>query len=337
MIKLAYPELGLLLLCLPALVYYFLPSVKGVHGDALRVPFLKDLKAITLKSGSLWRTGGNVTARLPKLSKYLLFIIYFLLAVAVARPQWVGAPIKIKNEGRDILLVMDISTSMLERDFTLHGRRINRLQAVKLAASEFIDKRKDDRIGLILFGTRAYLQAPLTFDKEAVKNILYSMDAGMAGNSTSIGDALGLALKSLREDKNKNNKIIILLSDGENNDGSLSLPQVINLAKNENIKIYTIGVGNPESFIQSILSYKIALPSGVDEAGLKAIADEAGGRYFRAEDTDGLIKIYDIIDTLEPQSREDNYVQEIKEYYYIPLLAAFVLSMILMIIRRRKA
>jgi len=336
MIRLAYPELGLLLLCLPALVYYFLPPVKGVHGDALRVPFLKDLKAITLKSGSLWRTGGNISARLPKLSKYLLFLIYFLLAVAVSRPQWVGAPVKIKNEGRDILLVMDISTSMLERDFTLQGRRMNRLQAVKLAASEFIDKRRDDRIGLILFGTRAYLQAPLTFDKEAVKNILYSMDAGMAGNSTSIGDALGLALKSLREDKDKNNKIIILLSDGENNDGSLSLPQVINLAKNENIKIYTIGVGNSASFVQSILSYKIALPSGVDEAGLKAIADEAGGRYFRAEDTDGLMKIYNIIDLLEPQSREDNYVQEIKEYYYIPLLAAFVLSMILMIIRRRK-
>ena len=341
MIQFAYPEFGLLLLCLPALVYYFLPPLKGVHGDALRVPFLKDLQAITLKAGGLWKSGRYGAGQFSKVSKYLLFIIYVLLAVAVARPRWVGEPVKIKNEGRDILLVLDISTSMLEQDFSWQGKRLSRLQALKLAASEFIDKRQEDRIGLILFGTRAYQQAPLTFDKEAVKNILFSMDAGMAGNSTSIGDALGLALKSLREDKKndqkKDNKIIILLSDGENNDGSLSLPQVINLAKNENIKIYTIGVGNSANFIQSILSYKIALPGGVDEAGLKAIADEAGGRYFRAEDTDGLLKIYEAINQLEPQSIEDNFVQKIKEYYYIPLLMALGLSFLLMIIRRRKA
>ena len=337
MIHFAYPEVGLVLLCLPAFVYYFLPPVKGIHGDALRVPFINDLKAITLKSGHLWTSHGMTSGRLSKVSKYLLCITYILLAVAVARPRWVGEPIKIKNEGRDILLVLDISTSMLERDFTLNGRRMSRLQAVKIAASEFIDKRRDDRIGLILFGTRAYLQSPVTFDKEAVKNILVSMDAGMAGNSTSIGDALGLALKSLRKDKNKDNKIIILLSDGENNDGSLSLPQAINLAKNENIKIYTIGVGNSANFIQSILSYKMPLPGGVDETGLKAIAEEAGGRYFRAENTDGLLKIYEAINRLEPQSHEDSYVQEIKEYYYVPLLGAFIISLLLMIIKRRKA
>ena len=252
------------------------------------------------------------------------------------RPRWAGEPIRIKNEGRDILLVLDISTSMLEPDFSLGGRRINRLQAVKLAASEFIDKRRDDRIGLILFGSLAYLQSPLTFDKEAVKNILFSMDAGMAGKSTAIGDALGLALKTIKDGQDKDNKVIILLSDGENNDGSLSLPQAINLAKDENVKIYTIGVGNESSFVQSILSYKVKLPTGLDEAGLKTIADEAGGSYFRASNTDSLIKVYEEIDKLEPRSHEEAYIQEIREYYYIPLLTAIMLGLVLMIIRRRQ-
>ena len=334
MIGFASPEFAFLLF-LPLIVYFILPSVKGVHGDALQVPFIKDLQNIKLKSGSLWGTGQSKINRFD-FSKMLLTLIYALLVVATMRPQWAGEPIRLKNEGRDILLVMDISTSMLETDFSYQGHRLTRLQAVKLAASEFINKRRDDRIGLILFGTRAYLQAPLTFDKEAVHNILFSMEAGMAGKSTAIGDALGLALKTVKEGEGKDNKIIILLSDGENNDGSLSLPQAINLAKHENIKIYTIGVGNADSFVQSILSYKIKMPSGLDEEGLKKIAQEAGGQYFRAEDTDSLMKVYEEIDKLEPQSREENYIQEIKEYYYFPLTVAFLLAVALMFFKRKR-
>lgn len=335
MISFAYPEL-ISLLILPVLIYYLLPVVKGIHGDALRIPFLQDLIKINLKSGSLWQGKTTSYEKQYSISKICLFLIYMLLTLAVMRPRWAGEPIRIKNEGRDILLVLDISTSMLEPDFSLGGRRINRLQAVKLAASEFIDKRRDDRIGLILFGSLAYLQSPLTFDKEAVKNILFSMDAGMAGKSTAIGDALGLALKTIKDGQDKDNKVIILLSDGENNDGSLSLPQAINLAKDENVKIYTIGVGNESSFVQSILSYKVKLPTGLDEAGLKTIADEAGGSYFRASNTDSLIKVYEEIDKLEPRSHEEAYIQEIREYYYIPLLTAIMLGLVLMIIRRRQ-
>ena len=231
---------------------------------------------------------------------------------------------------------MEISTSMLERDFSYQGRRLSRLQAVKAAAADFVDKRRDDRIGLILFGSRAYLQAPLTYDKQAVKDILMTMDAGMAGNSTAIGDALGLALKSIRENDDKENKVIILLSDGENNDGNLSLPQAIQLAKNEKVKIYTIGVGGVGSFMQSILSYKIALPSGLDEEGLKQIAEEAGGQYFRADDTAALVRVYDEINKLEPQAQDENYIREIREYYYIPLLVAIIFSLFLLILKQRK-
>lgn len=334
MISFAYPWIwGLLLL--PFFIYYLFPPAKGIHGDALRVPFLKDLANIRLKSGSLW--GGTSTSGETKhrMLYGLLFVIYILLTAAAARPRWVGEPVRIKNEGRDILLVLDISTSMLEQDFSLNGRRISRIQAVKAAADDFIDKRRDDRIGLVLFGSRAYLQAPLTFDKAAVKNVLWSMRAGMAGNSTAIGDALGVALKSVKDSKDKDNKVIILLTDGENNDGSLSLPQAINLAKSEKVKIYTIGVGTVGSFVQSILSYKIAMPAGLDEESLKAVAEEAGGQYFRADNTKALLRIYDEINKLEPQSHEESYVREIREYYYIPLLAAVVLGLLLMFIRRR--
>ena len=331
----AYPWMFFLVI-LPVFVYFLLPTIKGIHGDALRITFLDDLSKIHLKSGGLWSNNDTFQNNRISISKIMLSIVYLLLVVAVARPQWVGEPIRIKNEGRDILLVMDISTSMLERDFSYQGRRLSRLQALKAAAVNFVDKRRDDRIGLILFGSRAYLQSPLTYDRQAVKDILVSMDAGMAGNSTAIGDALGLALKTIRENDHKENKVIILLTDGENNDGSLSLPQAIQLAKNEKIKIYTIGIGGAGNFIQSILSYKIALPSGLDEQGLKALAEEAGGQYFRADDTVALVDVYNAIDKLEPQEQEDHYINEVKEYYYIPLLGAILLSMLLFIIKRRK-
>lgn len=328
----AYPYLWGLLLLAPV-VYYLLPPAKGLHGDALRVTFLNDLETVNLRSGRIWQTAGRGGINAGRI---LLFVVYILFVAAAARPRWVGEPVRVRNEGRDILMVMDISTSMLEKDFSLNGRRISRLQAVKAVASDFIGRRLEDRIGLVLFGTRAYLQAPLTFDKKAVENILWNMTAGMAGNSTSIGDALGLALKSVKDSQNKNNKVIILLTDGENNDGSLSLPQAIGLAKHENVKIYTIGVGGAGSLMQSILSYASVLPQGLDEEGLKAIAAETEGRYFRASDTSALAGVYAEIDRLEPQSGEENYVREVREYYYIPLAAAVVLGTLLMLIRRRQ-
>lgn len=129
----------------------------------------------------------------------------------------------------------------------------------------------------MLFGTRAYLQSPVTFDRQSVREILRSMDAGMAGNSTSIGDALGLALKSIRESGGSEERIIILLTDGENNDGSLSMAQAINLARNEKVKVYTIGVGAENAFVRSLFGMRIAMPGGIDEEGLKP----AGGRNQR--------------------------------------------------------
>lgn len=322
MTRFAYP-LIFLLLVLPFVVRRLLPALKGLHGDALKVPFIGDLEKISIKSGSLW----TLSAGSEGLSRFfwMLYIVWFLLVCAAARPQLLGEPVRLNNESRDIMLVLDISTSMLARDFAIGNRRIDRLTAVKKTASDFVKKRANDRIGLILFGTRAYLQAPLTFDKNAVDETLWSMQAGMAGDSTSIGDALGLALKSLQNDKDLKNKIIILLTDGENNDGSISLAQALKLAADEEIKTYTIGVGSQSLFLNSLFGQA----HGIDEQGLNAIAQATKGQYFRAGSTQALQQIYNVIDQLEPTQNEDRFVRETKELYYIPLLAAILSALAL--------
>ncbi len=330
MIQFAYPYMFLLLI-LPFIVNYLLPPIKGLHGDALRIPFINDLEKISIKSGGIWKMSGNVRGGYSRLF-WIMFAVWILLTVAAARPQKVGEPIRLKNEGRDILLVTDISNSMQQADFSLQNRRLDRLSAVKLVASDFIKKRTEDRIGLILFGTRSYLQAPLTFDKKSVIEILWQTEAGIAGNSTAIGDALGLALKTLKGNGDAKNKIIILLTDGENNDGSLSLAQAIKLAQEENFKIYTIGVGNPKSYAASFFGMQLGNPNGLDEEELKKLAEVTKGTYFRAEDTSGLLEIYNTINRLEPNLHDERYIRETTELFYVPLLFAIVIVCILAIL-----
>ena len=334
MIILLYPWL-LFLLLLPFICRKLLPPAKGVHGDALRVPFLKDVAQINIISGSLWRHGSQTTGISHKFVAF--FAIWTLLVLAATRPQWVGEPVRVNNYGRDIMMVTDISTSMLEPDFAYANRRIDRLTAVKLAAEKFIRERTNDRIGLILFATRAYLQTPITFDKKAVSDTLWSADAGMAGNSTAIGDAVGLALKNMRG--SKNSRIMILLTDGENNDGSLSMAEALKLARDENIKIYTIGVGSEKQFVRSFFGMKVAAPTtdGLDEQSLKQLAEETKGRYFKASNTASLQKIYDEIDRMEPNLDEEQYIRESKDLFHYPLAAALIAVIVLLKRQRRKS
>lgn len=324
----AYPYAFLLLL-VPFLVYKLLPAVKGMHGDALKVPFLSDLERISLASGGIWAPQSSSSNNTISKPFIWLYLVWALLCVAAARPQIVGEPMRLQNNSRDIMLVLDISTSMLEPDFSFANRRITRLDAVKKVVSDFTTKRTNDRIGLILFGTRAYLQAPLTYDKASLNDILWSMQAGMAGDSTSIGDALALALKNLKDQTG--DKVIILLTDGENNDGSLSLAQAIKLAKDEGIKTYTIGVGSPNVFFQMLS----LAPQGVEDKGLKELARQTKGQYFRAENTSDLQKVYDLIDKLEPSQGDENYIRETKDIFYLPLLAAILLGLGLAFIMKR--
>lgn len=332
MMRFACPE-AFFLLILPLLVYYILPPVKRMYGEALRIPFITDLQMIKEKAGG--KNGLFKADSLSSLRLLILTAVWCLLTVALARPQQVGNPLPVQNESRDILLVIDISNSMNEIDFEYKNRMYDRLSAVKNVAASFADSRTSDRIGLVLFGTRAYLQVPLTYDKQSLKDVLLETDAGMAGDSTSIGDAVGVALKNLAaENDKKANKVIILLTDGENNDGSLSLPQAVALAKEENVKVYTIGVGSDSmSFFGGLFS--VPKNSGLDEKGLKELASETAGRYFRAKDVSSLQKIYAEIDKLEPQKSQGRFVQEIKELYYYPAGAALLLFFVLAVFIRK--
>ncbi|MBR5154779.1 MAG: VWA domain-containing protein [Alphaproteobacteria bacterium] len=329
MIEFLYPKL-LTLIVLPFFTFWLLPPVKQSLGRGLRVPFIDDLENIKNKASRHF-----VPAMSKKVSFSLLFLylylLWCLLVIGIARPQYVGEPFRLNTENRDIMLVIDISTSMLQPDFSTNNKRIDRLSAVKYVVGEFVKKRTEDRIGLILFGTRAYLQSPLTFDKEAIKNILYNADAGMAGNSTSIGDALGLALKSIKDDKNKSNKVIILLSDGESNDGYLSMAEAIDMAEKEGLKVYTIGVGAENSFLGGLLSIR---NNELDEKSLKELASKTKGNYFRATDLSSLKNIYERIDKLEPVENQGNIVRERKDLFYIPLLIALILAMVLLFLPR---
>jgi len=208
------------------------------------------------------------------------------------------------------------------------------LSAVKFVVDKFIDARSEDRIGLVFFGTRAYLQAPLTYDKSSLKEILHDADAGMAGNSTSIGDAIGVALKNLATEESPN-KVIVLLTDGENNDGTLSMAEAIKMAKDENVKIYTIGAGADE---KAFFGGFFTLPtnSGIDEQGLKALAKETKGRYFRARDVNSLMEVYKQINKLEPSEKDARLVREVKEVYYIPALVSLLLLCLFFVLTVRR-
>lgn len=331
MIELACPNM-LWLFILPVFIYFILPAVRRMYGDSLKVPFVEDITEIKSNSKHI-KLADYTSPKVSLLKMLLLIVVWCLLVVALCRPQWVGEPRRVKNEGRDILLVVDISKSMLERDFAYQGKYYDRLTTVKSVVQEFIDKRTEDRIGLVLFGTRAYMQVPLTYDKQSIKDVLSVTEAGMAGNSTSIGDAVGVALKNLPHD-DINNKIIILLTDGENNDGSLSMLQAMDLAQQENVKVYTIGVGSDETALFGGF-ITMQRDSGLDEESLKKLAAVTDGFYFRAKDVSSLQKIYRRIDELEPQTSEGRIVQETKDLFYLPAFASLLLFLLVVALMRK--
>jgi len=231
------------------------------------------------------------------------------------------------------MLAVDLSVSMEEEDFILKGRTVNRLIATKSVAGEFIERRVGDRIGLILFGEQAYLQAPLTFDRETVRTLLYESAIGLAGRSTAIGDAIGLAVKRLRE-RDESNRILILLTDGANTAGVVQPLEAADLASREGLKIYTIGVGADEKLIRSLFGMRKVNPSAdLDETTLKAIAEKTGGRYFRARNTKELNEIYKLLDVLEPIEADSKQFRPRKSLYYWPLAIAFLLISIILVLK----
>lgn len=290
---------------------------------ALKVPFLEDFYENRIghkRRGSRWPL-------------WLAAFAWIFLVLASMRPQWLGELIDIPVSGRELMLAVDLSASMQEEDFLLKGQRVNRLIATKYVAGDFIERRIGDRIGLILFGEKAYLQAPMTLDRETVRTLLFESAIGLAGKSTAIGDAIGLAVKRMRE-RGETNKVVILLTDGANTAGVVQPLEAAELAAREGLKIYTIGVGADEMIIRSFFgSRKVNPSSDLDEDSLKAIAEKTGGRYFRARDTQELEKIYRILDELEPIEKDAKRYRPRTSLYYWPLSITFVLAGIVLIMK----
>jgi len=315
----------LILLPLPLLLRRLLPAAATSRDAALRVPFIEDFK----DTGS---TGPHVITRHGSL--WLALLAWILLIVAGARPQWLGDQVELPVSGRDLMLAVDLSGSMEVEDFELNGRTVNRLYATQYVAGDFIERRVGDRLGLILFGRQAYLQTPLTFDRETVHTLLSEAVIGLAGKETAIGDAIGLAVKRLR-DKNQNSRVLILLTDGANTAGEVEPVKAAELAAQEGLKIYTIGIGADEMLVRSLFGTRRVNPSvDLDEKTLTAIAEKTGGRYFRARDTDELKKIYQLLDELEPVEQETRVFRPTSALYFWPLGMATMIASILLLGRR---
>lgn len=316
MFELAEPRI-LLFLPLPFLIWFLIPRATLQLPAALKVPFYHAMLTIVSNQKRAFASQAQVG---------LFLLIWSLLLLAAAGPRWVGEPKPLAREGRNIMLVLDLSGSMALDDMVLHGRPATRLAIVRRTAEQFVRERIGDRIGLILFGSRAYLQTPLTYDRHAVLLRLEDASVGLAGQTTSIGDALGLAVKRLQNVPAKG-RMIILLTDGANNSGVLAPLKAAELAKLDEIKVYTIGLGaEGDSRAFNGVFFNMNASSDLDEKTLQEIARVTGGRYFRATDVQSLQTIYETINQLETVTQEDATIRPQHDYYPWPLaLALFLL------------
>ncbi len=320
MIQIVYP---MILLFIPLPIFIWLIS-------KAKKPKLSSIRTPLFANWSVFQENQSKHTKKSWLGLILNLAIWSALLLAIARPQWIDDPIELPTSGRDLLLSIDISGSMEEEDLKLHGRYVNRLVVVKSILNEFIEKREGDRIGLVLFGEKAYLQTPLTFDLTTVRHMLNEVEIGLAGASrTAIGDGIGLAIKRLQE-RPAENRVLILLTDGRNNSGALDPIEAAKLAKHAGIKIYTIGVGADKQIRRSLFfGTQTFNPSAeLDEVTLKAVAKHTGGQYFRARSSEELAQIYTLLDKLEPVEDEPEIYRPIQALYYYPLLLALALMML---------
>ncbi len=312
MITFAMPFCFLFLL-LPLIFYKFLPISKSKQ-SALKIPEWQDFHAFD----------GNTLSSHLTLKMLFAGVVFLSLVIAAARPQELKEPIQIAKSGRDLMLAIDLSESMQIKDFQLKGRFLDRLTALKLIASDFIDKRQGDRIGLILFGSNAYIQAPLTFDTATVKQFLMEAESGLAGPKTAIGDAIALAIKQLKNSA-ENARVLVLLTDGNNNSGDLSPEKAAEIASHAKLKIHTIAIGSKNAA-------RGVFGGEIDEKALMSIAEKTGGKYYRAYNAKELAQIYEEINRLESMEKDGEHYLPVEELYEWPLIVGLIGLGILMIL-----
>ncbi|TXR35255.1 VWA domain-containing protein [Ectopseudomonas mendocina] len=317
MFEFAWPWV-FLLAPLPWLLRLLLPPADS--GDAaLRVSFLDELQALS---------GRRARAALPSWRQQApLALLWFLLLCAAARPQWVGEPLPLPASGRDLLLAVDVSGSMDYADMQWDDEPISRLELVKRLLGDFIEGRRGDRVGLILFGSQAYLQAPLTFDRHTVRTWLDEAMIGIAGKNTVIGDAIGLAVKRLRQ-RPAQSRVLVLITDGANNGGEIDPMVAAQLAADEGVRIYTIGIGADPQQSGAFGSFGFSALD-LDETSLRAISDTTGGEYFRARNQAELQQIELTLDRLEPVAQQPTLARPAQALYAWPLALALLGSLLL--------
>lgn len=300
----------------PLIVYRVIPKAPRCDA-ALWVPFFAEVSCCA----------GEARAGRTRFFRVLpLLLIWCLLVLSFARPQWIGDPLSIPVTGRDLLVAVDISGSMGQEDMAVGGRQVSRIVLVKTVLNEFLDRRIGDRVGLILFGTEAYVRAPLTFDRQTVKKLLDEARIGFAGQKTSIGDAIGLAVKRLKE-RPADSRVLILLTDGSNTAGNLPPLQAAELAARIGMTIYAIGIGTDERTVRDFFGTHRVNPSDdLDEQLLREIAGVTNGHYFRAHKEEELAEIYRHIDALEPAVQDDEIVRITRTLFHWPLGAALLAS-----------
>lgn len=285
MFELAAPW-ALLLLPLPLVVWWLAPP-KRESVQAIRVPFFHGLANVV---GETPRAGAVVLNR-RFIQMAVAIIIWLLIVAALANPQWVGEPIVQTDAARDVMLAIDISGSMDENDFVApDGSRVRRMDAVKQVVGEFIDRREGDRIGLIVFGSKAYVQIPFTQDLRTARALLDEIEVGMAGPNTALGDAIGLAIRTFEVSKVEQ-RLLILLTDGSDTGSMMTPINAAEIARNNGVETYTIGAGDPQGNSDE----------RVDFATLQEVAKRAGGQFFNAADVVGLETVYARIEELVPK------------------------------------
>lgn len=321
MIEWLWPWL-FLLAPLPWLVRRLTPPAQS-REPALRAPFFDEWQQMNTHQAGPTSAG----RRIPAAS---LWLIWLLLLTAAARPTWIGEPIELPNSGRDLMLAVDISGSMQMEDMRVGNAAATRIEAVRQLGAEFITSRKGDRLGLILFGSNAYVQSPLSFDTATVRRFLLEAQIGFAGQDTAIGDAIGLAVKRLKE-RPAESRVLILLTDGQDTASSVQPLEATQLAASLGIRIYTIGIGAdqmtlPGLFGSSFGSRQVNPSAELDEDTLQQIADITGGQYFRARNPRELADIYGVLDELEPVEQEVVTYRPRQALGYLPLLLALLFS-----------
>jgi Ca-activated chloride channel family protein len=323
----AHPWVLLLILLLPLLAW-----LKGRAGQGV---------AFLYSSVDLVRPVAGINRSRPgRILASLRWLAMALLIVAMAQPRWIKGETRVKSSGVDIVVAVDLSTSMLSEDFEVDGKRINRVDIAKRVLESFIENRENDRIGLVAFAGRAYIASPLTLDHDYLRQNLKRIRVGMIEDRTAIGSALATAVNRLREVKSRS-RIVILMTDGQNNAGKIQPLTAAEAAQALGIKVYTIGVG-----IRGAAPYPVGrdpftgetmyrrLPADIDEDTLTKIADMTHGKYFRADSTDTLKRIYAEIDRLEKTDAEVKKIRQYDELFGFAIIAGMAVLLLEIILNQ---